>query len=59
MADSPKQPASPPRGTSPSKAHDRAAGESWDGWHGHGNKDPNGAINSSPTKQPINPESMK
>lgn len=38
MADTPKQPATPARGTSPSPAIDNASKTSWDSWSGHGNK---------------------
>ena len=59
MADqTPPQPSTPARGTSPSPAHDRAAEHSWDSWHQHGNKNPQEAIADSPQKTPIDPSKL-
>ena len=59
MAESPAQPSNPPRGTSPAKSVDKAAGTSWDNWHKHGNQDPAAALADKPQKNPIDPGCLK
>lgn len=58
MADSPKQPTTPPMGTSPAKGTNNANKDSWDGWHQHGNKNPQEALKDKHTNNPVNPSTL-
>ena len=52
---SPPQPTQPPKGKSPSPSIQQASDTSWDGWHGHGNKDPKAALADKHTSKPLDP----
>lgn len=60
MADqSPTNPANPPKGTSPSPAHQAAVDKSWSAWTQNGNKTPDQALADRTTKTPVDPSSLK